>query len=77
MARLAERGVPTRPYFPPIHLQPFYVSEHGYRHGAFPVCERISRSTLALPFYGDLSEEAVDFVSEQLVDAVRGEPRNE
>lgn len=77
MGAFADRGIPTRPYFSPIHLQPFYASEFGYREGAFPVCERISRSTLALPFYSDLSEEAVDFVSEQLVNAIRGEPRNE
>ena len=27
MRRLAEQGIPSRPYFTPIHLQPFYVRE--------------------------------------------------
>ena len=75
MADLAERGIPTRPYFWPIHLQPFYVRAFGYRDGAFPVSERIGRSTLALPFHGALSEEVVDFVSEALIDAVKKEAR--
>jgi len=62
MARLAERGIPSRPYFPPIHLQPFYREKFGYRGGEFPVTEKIARSTLALPFHGRMEEEEVDHV---------------
>ena len=65
IAALEERGVPTRPYFQPIHLQPFY-RELGYRAGSLPVTEGISRSTLALPFCGTLTEEQVDYVCAQL-----------
>ena len=31
---LGERGIPARPYFPPIHLQPFYVAQFGYTDAA-------------------------------------------
>ena len=70
MARLEERGVASRPYFSPIHLQPFYVEQFGYRDGDFPITERVARSTLALPFYGDLSEEAVDYVCQALQEVI-------
>ena len=36
MAQLEEDGVPTRPYFVPIHLQPLYRERFGYRPGDFP-----------------------------------------
>jgi perosamine synthetase len=75
-ARLAERGIPTRPYFHPIHLQPFYREAFGYREGAFPVCEQVARRCLALPFYGSLSEDAVERVCNELRDAVQRESRN-
>ncbi len=31
-----EDGIPTRPYFVPIHLQPFYRQRFGYQPGDFP-----------------------------------------
>ena len=65
IAALEERGVPARPYFKPIHLQPFY-RELGYRPGTLPVTENVSQSTLALPFFGGLSEAQVDYVCDQL-----------
>jgi perosamine synthetase len=66
MAALEERGVPARPYFKPIHLQPYYMETFGYRPGLFPVTERISETTVALPFCGTMSEEQVAYVCETL-----------
>ncbi len=54
MARLRGQGVACAKYFPCIHLQP-YMRELGYREGQFPVCERVARETLALPFHNRLS----------------------
>ena len=62
MMKLAERGIPSRPYFSPIHLQTFYRQRFGYEAGAFPVTENAARSTLALPFFNNMSEEQVDQV---------------
>ncbi len=35
--RLGAHGVPARPYFSPLHLQPFYQRTFGHRPGDFPV----------------------------------------
>jgi perosamine synthetase len=69
--QLAERGIPGRPYFSPIHLQPFYRERFGFRSGDFPVTERVAASTLAIPFSSRLTDEQVDQVCEALADAVR------
>lgn len=66
MASLESSGIPTRPYFAPIHLQHFYRTSMGYREGDFPITESIASSTLALPFYGDMTEAQVDYVCEKL-----------
>jgi perosamine synthetase len=71
IGRLAERGVPSRPYFAPIHLQPFYRAAFGFRLGDFPVAERVAASTLALPFSSRLSDEEVEYVASVLVDLAR------
>ena len=33
MERLAERGIPARPYFTPLHLQPLYRERFGFCEG--------------------------------------------
>jgi dTDP-4-amino-4,6-dideoxygalactose transaminase len=70
MRGLAARGIPSRPYFPPIHLQPFYRAELGFRPGAFPITEAAGDTCLALPFYGTMSESAVDTVCGALAEVV-------
>lgn len=66
MEELEGHGIPARPYFTPIHLQPFYVQKFGYKVGDFPITEEVSRRTLALPFFSKLGEAEVDFVCRTL-----------
>jgi perosamine synthetase len=66
MRALAEYGVPSRPYFTPIHLQPFYRARFGYRPGDLPTTEYLGAVSLALPFSGVMSEAQVDTVCERL-----------
>ncbi len=69
--RLEARGVPVRPYFLPIHLQPYMVERFGYREGDFPVTEDLGRRGLAVPFSGVMSEEQVEYVCAALRDEIR------
>ncbi len=68
--RLAERlgahGIPVRPYFAPIHLQPYMVERFGYRPGDFPVTEDLGRRGLALPFSGVMTEAQVEIVCQAI-----------
>jgi dTDP-4-amino-4,6-dideoxygalactose transaminase len=63
---LAEVGIPSRPYFTAIHLQPFYRAQFGYTEGMFPVAEHLSRVSLALPFSGVMTEAQVEYVCTHL-----------
>lgn len=70
VAELGRRGIPTRPYFSPIHLQPFYRERFGFRPGAFPAAERAGARCLALPFFGGMREEQVDTVCGALAEVL-------
>jgi perosamine synthetase len=70
MGDLEGVGVPTRPYFSPLHLQPFYMDALGHRPGDFPVTERIAASTLALPFSPRMSAGDVRYVADALIECV-------
>jgi dTDP-4-amino-4,6-dideoxygalactose transaminase len=67
---LAEAGIPTRPYFAPIHLQPFMMERFGYQPGDFPIAEDLGRSGLAIPFSSVMTEEQVDIVCTELAKAI-------
>jgi len=63
---LKTRDIPVRPYFTPIHLQPYMVERFGYKKGDFPVTESLGERGLALPFSGKMTEEMVAEVCRQL-----------
>ena len=67
---LGDAGVPTRPYFAPIHLQPFMMERFGYRPGDFPIAEDLGRRGLALPFSGVMTEGQVNLVCKELHSAL-------
>jgi len=53
-------------YFPCIHLQPPYRQQFGFKEGDFPIAERVSGRTIALPFHGGLSEREISLVAQTL-----------
>jgi perosamine synthetase len=65
-ADLENAGIPVRPYFLPIHLQPYMVEKFGYLEGDFPVTERLGKNGLALPFSSVMSEAQVELVCEKI-----------
>jgi perosamine synthetase len=67
---LASQGIPSRTYFPPLHLQPYIRERFGTREGMLPVTEDVARRTLALPFHNRLSEAQVERVVDALTRGV-------
>jgi perosamine synthetase len=65
MEYLAGKGIDTRAYFPCVHLQLPYL-EQGYARGMYPIAEKISERTLAIPYHAGMSDDDVDYVSKRL-----------
>lgn len=64
--KMAQAGIMCSNYFQPIHLQPFYQKEFGYKKGEFPVSEDTGSRTLALPFFNDMTLAEVTMVVKNL-----------
>lgn len=65
---LAARGVETRTFFIPIHLQPIY---RGQYRGAFPVSERLCQRGLYLPSAASLTVREIKYITDCIKSASR------
>ncbi len=70
IGRLEAEGIPAKPYLPCIHLQPYYREARGHAPGELPVTEAISASTVALPFFCEMTEPQVEQVCDAVARAV-------
>jgi perosamine synthetase len=66
MQELRKNRIGCNNYFPPIHLQPYMVERFGFKPADFPVCEYVANRTLALPFFGSMTEKQVNRVCDTL-----------
>ncbi|MGA2012266.1 MAG: DegT/DnrJ/EryC1/StrS family aminotransferase [Solirubrobacteraceae bacterium] len=63
---LRDRAIPSKPYFPAIHLMTFYRERFGHREGEFPVCEDVAARSIALPFFPEMTDGQVQRVASAL-----------
>jgi perosamine synthetase len=63
-SQLARRGIETRSFFIPIHLQPIYIDQ--FRGQRFPVAEQLCKSGLYLPTHENLDERDADWICAQV-----------
>jgi perosamine synthetase len=71
---LAQKGIASKAYLPCIHLLPPYRERFGFTGGEFPVAERVSERSLALPFFTSMTEGQVDRVCTALGEALGKRP---
>jgi perosamine synthetase len=64
--RLAQRGIETRTFFIPMHLQPIY--HRHFKGERYPVAEELCRRGLYLPSASSLTEAEIGFIVDSLKD---------
>jgi perosamine synthetase len=52
----------------------YYRETFGHRPGEFPVCEEVSRRSIALPFFPQMTEGQVARVAEALREVLSARP---
>ncbi|MCF7906869.1 DegT/DnrJ/EryC1/StrS family aminotransferase [Patescibacteria group bacterium] len=66
LKKLRAKGIACSNYFQPIHLQPLYRKKFQYKKGDFPITEKISQQTIALPFYNNLTQKQIKYIVKNL-----------
>jgi perosamine synthetase len=68
--RLAKRGIETRTFFIPMHLQPIYYQQ--FKGERYPVAEELCRRGLYLPSASSLTQAEIGFIVDSLKDCRKG-----
>lgn len=62
ITELADRGVSASVHFIPLHLQPAYRRDYGYKAGDCPIAEREYQRSISLPIFSGMRNEEADHV---------------
>ena len=65
---LQKNGIDAKIHYPiPMHLQPA-AKQYKYKNGDFPICEKISRSTISLPVHEFVNKKQLFFITRKIKD---------
>lgn len=62
MDYLKDAGVGSQVHYIPVHFQPYYKNNFGFKSGDFPVSEEYYSRALSLPLYPSMNNEDVQTV---------------
>lgn len=68
--RLSEKGVETRTFFTPMHMQPCFRKIGLFVNDEYPVAEQLSREGLYLPNSVNLTEEQIEYICNIIKESV-------
>ncbi len=61
--KLREKRISCQVHYIPVHFQPYYQQQFGFREGDYPIAERIYRQEVSIPVYPQLESEDLDYIS--------------
>lgn len=67
MAKLADRGIETRPGFLPFNMQEIFIERGIAEHDSCPIANYVGNNSFYLPSGPQISEHQIDYVAESLL----------
>ena len=68
--RMEAKGIRCQVHYIPIHLQPFYKNNYGFKSGDFPVAEEFYRQEISIPMYPTLEEIDLNYITSSLTESL-------
>lgn len=68
MEELKLKNIGTQIHYVPVHTQPYYQENFGYRRGDFPIAEKYYQHALSIPLYPRMVNDDVDYVIKSMVE---------
>ncbi|MFC1595730.1 UDP-4-amino-4,6-dideoxy-N-acetyl-beta-L-altrosamine transaminase [Candidatus Margulisiibacteriota bacterium] len=71
--KLRSRGIYVNVHYIPVYYQPYYREKFGYPQGLCPKAENYYEQTLTLPLFPKLTDKEVDYIIEEVKNAIKKE----
>ena len=68
--KMKQVGINLQVHYIPVHLQPFYQNNYGFKPGDYPVAEKFYEKEVSLPIYPDLLTEDISLVVNNLLENI-------
>jgi UDP-4-amino-4,6-dideoxy-N-acetyl-beta-L-altrosamine transaminase len=66
MRELREKGIGTQVHYIPVHLQPYYRENYGFKEGDYPKAEQYYEQCLSIPLFPKMKDDDVH----RVIDAI-------
>ena len=66
MQELREKGIGTQVHYIPVHLQPYYRENYGFKPGDYPKAEQYYEQCLSIPLFPKMKDDDVH----RVIDAI-------
>jgi len=63
---LTKKNIQSKAYLPAIHLQPYIKKQFNLKKGDFPIAEKVSSQTVALPLFIGLKKSQVKLIADEI-----------
>lgn len=70
MEELRNKNIGTQVHYIPVHLQPYYKENYGYKEGDYPKAEAYYEKCLSIPLYPKMKNKDVEYVIENVMKLV-------
>jgi UDP-4-amino-4,6-dideoxy-N-acetyl-beta-L-altrosamine transaminase len=61
-------GISLQVHYIPVHLQPYYMKNFGFKPGDFPIAERFYENEISIPIFPQLKSSEIEFVVTRICD---------
>ena len=65
--QLSNAGINCQVHYIPVHLQPYYRNNFGFKKGDFPIAEKFYEQEISIPMYPALEEQDLHYISNKLL----------
>ncbi|MFX1282096.1 MAG: UDP-4-amino-4,6-dideoxy-N-acetyl-beta-L-altrosamine transaminase [Promethearchaeota archaeon] len=68
--KLKQDGIRCQVHYIPVHWQPFYKNNFGFKQRDFPVAENFYNHEITIPLYPQMTDDEIEFVINRIVDTL-------
>ena len=63
---MKEKGINLQVHYIPVHLQPYYKKNFGFKDNDFPISEKFYQNVFSVPIYPELKDKEIEHVASQI-----------